>query len=72
MTAQVHSHISGSHCTIQLLPNWELYIDARKDIRLPSFSYIEVVRAGQVIHSERYPNEYAPAKLVELTKYYKR
>ena len=71
MTTQVHTHIAGSYCAVQLVPSWELYIEARKDVRLPSFSFIEVVRAGQVIHSERYPNEYAPAKLIELMKRYK-
>ena len=71
MGTQVHTHIAGSYCTVQLLPNWELYIEARKDIRLPSFSFIEVVRAGQVIHREHQPNEYAPAKLIELTKRYR-
>lgn len=71
MLAKVHSHISGSYCTIQLLPNWELYIEARKDIRLPSFNFIEVVRAGQVIHRERLPDVYAPDKLIELMSRYR-
>jgi hypothetical protein len=67
---KVHSHIAGSYCTIQLLPNWELYIEARKDIRLPSFNFIEVVCAGQVVHRENLPDEYAPAKLIELIRRY--
>ena len=46
MPTKVHTHIAGSYCTVQLLPNWELYIEARKNIRLPSFSFIEVVGDG--------------------------
>lgn len=72
---KVLTHIGGSKCVVELnrpCPDWQLtYIDARADVRYPSFSFIEVVRDGRVVHMESSPDFRAPEKIIELTKEYR-
>lgn len=60
-------HIAGSKCVVQLGSS-EHYIDARQDRRYPNYSFIEVVRSGQVRHRETCQDDKAPARIIELIK----
>jgi hypothetical protein len=44
------------------------YIDARKDVRYPDFSFIEVVRNGQCIYRESEHNKRAAELIIKLIK----
>lgn len=63
---KVLDHISGSNVTV--LKNSEHYIDARRDVRTPGVSYIEIVRNGRVYHREEISDTDAPKRVVELMK----
>lgn len=56
----VHTSIGGSVCVVQLTPDWEHYIDARKDVRYPYCSVLEFVAHGQVRKRSLTTNEEAP------------
>jgi hypothetical protein len=60
------THIGGSYCMVQ--NHSEHYIDARKDVRQPWATFIEVVRNGRVYLRDCVLNERAPERIAELMK----
>ena len=62
----VQRDIGGSHCVITLRVGH--YIDARKDVRHPGKSFIEVVHDGRVRHRCTVADYDAPRFLIELAK----
>lgn len=58
--------IAGSYVVVW--KNAQHYIDARKDVRYPNMSFIEVVRDGFVRQRLQVPNDRAPETIVELMK----
>lgn len=62
----VQRDIGGSHCVITLRPGF--YIDARKDVRHPDKSFIEVVRAGRVRYRCTVADYDAPRFLIALAR----
>ena len=58
--------IGGSHCVVQ--KHRDHYLDARKDIRKPDTTFIEVVRSGQVYLRDEVPNDRAPERIAELMR----
>lgn len=70
MTIQVHTHISGSPCVVQLREDWELYIDTER--RSLTSEKIEIVSKGHVCHREyRHPQD-APGRIVDIMRQLKR
>ncbi len=66
---QVHTGIGGSHLVVQLRPNhFEYYIDSRKDVRYPGWSFIEVVRQGQVRLHDSVRDSEAPERIIKLMR----
>ena len=59
----VNSHVAGSYCVAHL--KHELYIDARKDCRHPTTSFIELVSNGQVVRKRAEPNASAAELIVD-------
>ncbi len=71
MTISVSKYIGGSYCVVHLSPHfWDegLYIDARKDVRQPDYSFIEVVKNGRVIWSQVDHNDQAPEQIISLMR----
>lgn len=67
MKLEVLTHVGGSYLVVQLVGK-DHYLDARKDVRTPDLSHIEVVRSGQVYFRENIYNKDAPARIIELVK----
>lgn len=65
-TVQVHTHYAGAYCVVFKHPDH--YIDARKDARVPGYSFIDVVRNGQVYYRESVRNEEAPETILRLIR----
>jgi len=70
---EVLPHIAGCHVVVMFPENpWNpfdrAYIEAGKDIRYPGFSFIEVVRGGQVRYGECVHDSEAPARIVEIIR----
>lgn len=63
---KVDRHIAGSHVVVHQTPN--TYIDARKDVRYPNSSFIEVVRSGRVVHRRTVNNLDAPETIVDIMR----
>lgn len=59
---------SGSKCVVQIGPNWERYIDARIDTRLPDYSCIEVVVRGHVVKHKIVHDSEAPETIIAWAK----
>jgi hypothetical protein len=66
---KVQSH-GGSFVVVYLSSNMDYYIEARKDFRYPNFSFIEVVKGGQVIHRYIEHNSCAAEHVVQLIRRY--
>lgn len=62
----VQRDIGGSHCVITLRVGH--YIDARKDVRHPDKSFIEVVRDGRVRYRCTVADHDAPRFLIALAR----
>lgn len=65
---KVRTDIGGSICVIQIRDDWEEYIDARNDVRTPSFVLIEYVRAGQVRFHDTVHRDNAPLTMIQLAR----
>lgn len=63
---RVETTISGAHCVV--FHTQEHYIDARKDVRRPWATFVDVVRGGQVYRRECVPNEHAPETIIRLVR----
>ena len=63
---KVEADIGGSNVVVWINPS--LYIDARKDIRYPGVSFIEVVRNGHVVQDKTAIEKDAPETIIELMK----
>ena len=68
---KVHANIGGSYVVVYLNPQMSEYIDARKDVRHPDFSFIEVVRDGQCIYRESEHNKRAAELIIKLIRMFK-
>lgn len=66
---KVRTDISGSILVVvkRELP-CDLYIDVRRDARHPDYSFIEVVRSGQVKLRDCVHHSGAPERIVELMR----
>lgn len=66
MIKPVYPHVStsvaGSFCVVEL--NDDYYIDARKDVRYPNQTRLEVVKSGQVTKTIFLLNTEAPEMIV--------
>lgn len=63
---QVLTYIAGSYLVVKISDDFEHYIEARKDLRYPNFSFIEVVKGGQVLCRSVIHNSRAAEKIVQL------
>jgi hypothetical protein len=68
---KVHANVGGSFVVVYLNPQMSTYIDARKDIRHPDFSFIEVVRNGKRVHEEIAHNNRAAELIIDFIKLFK-
>ena len=64
---KVLNHIAGSYLVVQVVGR-DHYLDARKDVRCPTLTMVEIVRSGQVYFRENIYNKDAPARIIELVK----
>ena len=63
---KVLDYIAGSNVTV--FKNSEHYLDARRDVRTPGVSHIELVRNGRVYRREQVSDADAPMRVVDLMK----
>ena len=69
---KVHTHIGGSPCVVQLLPNWEAYIEDRGYVpNSTNHTTLEFVRGGQVRRRKCVPKEHAPTVIAHWMRRWK-
>ena len=62
----VRTDIAGSYVVVDL--GWGEYIDARKDVRTPEHSHVELVSYGQVRSRVIVRNTHAPEYIGDLMR----
>lgn len=65
----VNKNVGGSHLVV-FANHGRHYLDARKDVRHPNHSFIEIVKDGFVKHKQVVHNDKAPQEIVKLMKEY--
>ena len=66
MTFRVETGHGGSYCVVWKTPGH--YLEARKDVRMPNHSQVELVRQGRVYMHLTIRNEEAPERIVRFMK----